>query len=679
MNLLSGQDMQNILRESQTGFWRIDIEKTGTPKFYADAVMNELIGTPEDMSPEERYLFHRAHIREEDMKMFLEYADKLTEERTEIVYRYIHPIHGEMYVRCGGKRDEKVTDFVSIMGYHQDISDTVRIERERQAEQRLAEMNYSLRREHIMQRDYYKELLDVQNCGLRAYTLPGYRIVHMNAEALRMYGYDSIEEVQENLGPIIRNFYYPNPDTVEKLKSLRDENGAVDYEFVIHKGTEKECHAVAKTKRILSPDKEWMVVTTFLDISDMVTLQKALEQAEEGSRAKTAFLFNMSHDLRTPMNAIIGYADLMERHWGEKETTSEYLKKLKSASKFLLSLINNVLEMARIESGKEVLNESKCNIKQLNETMDTILETALKDKNLTFTRRVNIQHENVMCDSLKVHEIFLNIFSNAIKYTPEGGNIFVDVQELPAEKAEYVTVRTSISDTGIGIGKEYLPHLFESFSRERTSSESGIMGTGIGLAIVKSLVDMMGGDVAVESELGKGTTFSVTLTHRLADEEEERPQKPVKNLDESILKGRRILLAEDNELNAEIAGTILSDMGVQVEFAKDGKEAVSMVEKVPVDYYDAIFMDIQMPNMNGYEATRQIRARRDERSNIPIIAMTANAFDEDRKAAFAAGMNGHIAKPIEVKKMVDALGNVIKMKENAGSIFEKDKGGTYGR
>lgn len=679
MNLLSGQDMQNILRESQTGFWRIDIEKTGTPKFYADAVMNELIGTPEDMSPEERYLFHRAHIREEDMKMFLEYADKLTEERTEIVYRYIHPIHGEMYVRCGGKRDEKVTDFVSIMGYHQDISDTVRIERERQAEQRLAEMNYSLRREHIMQRDYYKELLDVQNCGLMAYTLPGYRIVHMNAEALRMYGYDSIEEVQENLGPIIRNFYYPNPDTVEKLKSLRDENGAVDYEFVIHKGTEKECHAVAKTKRILSPDKEWMVVTTFLDISDMVTLQKALEQAEEGSRAKTAFLFNMSHDLRTPMNAIIGYADLMERHWGEKETTSEYLKKLKSASKFLLSLINNVLEMARIESGKEVLNESKCNIKQLNETMDTILETALKDKNLTFTRRVNVQHENVMCDSLKVHEIFLNIFSNAIKYTPEGGNIFVDVQELPAEKAEYVTVRTSISDTGIGIGKEYLPHLFESFSRERTSSESGIMGTGIGLAIVKSLVDMMGGDVAVESELGKGTTFSVTLTHRLADEEEERPQKPVKNLDESILKGRRILLAEDNELNAEIAGTILSDMGVQVEFAKDGKEAVSMVEKVPVDYYDAIFMDIQMPNMNGYEATRQIRARRDERSNIPIIAMTANAFDEDRKAAFAAGMNGHIAKPIEVKKMVDALGNVIKMKENAGSIFEKDKGGTYGR
>ena len=647
MNLLSGQDMQDILRESKTGFWRIDIEKNGTPKFYADSVMNELIGTPEDMSPEERFLFHRAHIREEDVKMFLEYSDKLSKERTEIVYRYIHPIHGEMYVRCGGKRDEKVTDFVSIMGYHQDISDTVRIERERQAEQRLAEMNYSLRREHVMQRDYYKELLDVQNCGLMAYTLPGHRIVHMNAEALRMYGYDSIEEVQQNLGAIIRKFYYPNPDTVEKLKLLRDENGAVDYEFVINRGTEKECHALAKTKRILSPDKEWMVVTTFLDVSDMVTLQKALERAEEGSRAKTAFLFNMSHDLRTPMNAIIGYADLMERHWGEKEATSEYLKKLKSASKFLLSLINNVLEMARIESGKEVLNESKCNIRHVNDTMDAIIETALKEKNLTFTRTVDVQHENIMCDSLKIHEIFLNIFSNAVKYTPQGGSIFVDVQELPVEKAGYVTFRTSISDTGIGIGKEYIPHLFESFSRERTSSESGIMGTGIGLAIVKTLVDMMGGNVTVESELGKGTTFVVTLTHRLADEEAEKPQKTVGNIDESILKGRRILLAEDNELNAEIAGTILSDMGIQV----------------PVDYYDAVLMDIQMPNMNGYEATRIIREWNNERSKVPIIAMTANAFDEDRKAAFEAGMDGHIAKPIEINKLVDTLGSVLNGKK----------------
>lgn len=659
MNRLSDRDMQEILSESRTGFWRIDVREGETPKFYADPVMNELIGTPQEMSPEERFLFHRAHIRQEDTEMFLEYSDKLAEERTEIVYRYIHPIKGEMYVRCGGKRSDREEDCISIMGYHQDISDTVRMERERQAEQRLAEMNYSLRREYVMQEDYYKELLEVQSCGLMAYTLPGHKIVHMNAEALRMYGYEKISDVQENLGHIIGAMYYPDPTTVEKLKNLKDDKDSVDYEFVINRGTEKECHALGKTKKFLSPEKEWMVVTTFLDVSDMVMLQKALEQAEEGSRAKTAFLFNMSHDLRTPMNAIIGYADLMERHWGEKDVTSEYLKKLKSASKYLLSLINNVLEMARIESGKEVLSESKCNIRNVNDTIDAILATSLKEKQLTFTRTVHVEHENIVCDPLKIHEIFLNIFSNAIKYTPEGGKILVDVQELPTEREGYMTVQTSVTDTGIGIGKEYLPHLFESFSRERTSSESGIVGTGIGLAIVKSLVEMMGGSITVDSELGKGTTFVITLSHRVVDEAQPLPVSQAKMPGEEELAGKRILLTEDNELNAEIAGTILTDMKVQVEFAKDGQEAVAMVEKAPVGYYDVVLMDIQMPNMNGYEATRVIRSWNNEQSKVPIIAMTANAFEEDRREAFAAGMNGHLAKPIEIKKLVETLEEIL--------------------
>lgn len=218
-----------------------------------------------------------------------------------------------------------------------------------------------------------------------------------------------------------------------------------------------------------------MVVTTFLDVSDMIMLQNALKRAEEGSRAKSAFLFNMSHDLRTPMNAIIGYADLMERHWGEEKATIEYLQKLKSASKFLLSLINNVLEMARIESGKEILNESPCNIYMVNEVLDTIMEASIQEKHLTFTRSVNVIHEDIICDQLKINEIFLNIFGNAVKYTPDGGCIHVEEEELPSEKEGYGIYRTSVTDSGIGIGEEYIPHLFESFSREHTSSETGIL------------------------------------------------------------------------------------------------------------------------------------------------------------------------------------------------------------
>lgn len=643
-------NIKAILRASRMGMWRVEMEEGKPPRFYADEVMDELLGIDREITPEERFVFHRSHIHPEDMRLFQEYSDKLTEARTEIVYRYIHPVSGAMFVRCGGERDTSVTEYVAVTGIHQDISETVRIEKEKEAERRLAELNDSLRKEKLRQDIYYKELLDIENCGVLAYTMPGHKVIHMNAEALRMYGIESVEAAQRELGPLLRQVYYPDSEVLNQLKKLRNEDDMVDYECIIGKGKANECHALAKTKVVHIPTGERAVLTTFVDVSDMVMLKNALRRAEEGSRAKSSFLFAMSHDLRTPMNAIIGYAELMEAHWGEKEVTTNYLQKLKGASQFLLALIGNVLEIARIESGKETLNEAPWNLMKLEETLDILLDGEISRKQLTVNRNVNIRHANVYCDALKIREIIMNLLSNAVKYTSEGGKIVLDIEEKPSALDGFMTLQIRVSDNGIGISKEYVPYIFDAFTRERSSSESGIIGTGLGLRIVKSFVDLMNGDISVKSEPGKGTCFTVEISCRKIPEEELQQQ--MEEQPENVsLAGRRLLLAEDNGLNAEIAMTILQDADAEVELAADGKIAVDKLQDVPVGYYDAILMDIQMPNMNGYEATKAIRKLTDERAKIPIIAMTANAFEEDRQAALAAGMDDYVAKPVEISEL----------------------------
>ena len=643
-------NIKEILRASRMGMWRVEMEEGKPPRFYADEVMDELLGIDREITPEERFVFHRSRIHPEDMRLFQEYSDKLTAARTEIVYRYIHPVSGAMFVRCGGERDTSVTEYVAVTGIHQDISETVRIEKEKEAERRLAELNDSLRKEKRRQDIYYKELLDIENCGVLAYTMPGHKVIHMNAEALRMYGIESVEAAQRELGPLLRQVYYPDSEVLNQLKKLRNEDDMVDYECIIGKGKANECHALAKTKVVHIPTGERAVLTTFVDVSDMVMLKNALRRAEEGSRAKSSFLFAMSHDLRTPMNAIIGYAELMEAHWGEKEVTTNYLQKLKGASQFLLALIGNVLEIARIESGKETLTEAPWNLMKLEETLDILLDGEISRKQLTVNRNVNIRHANVYCDALKIREIIMNLLSNAVKYTSEGGKIVLDIDEKPSARDGFMTLQIRVSDNGIGISKEYVPYIFDAFTRERSSSESGIIGTGLGLRIVKSFVDLMNGDISVKSEPGKGTCFTVEISCRKIPEEELQQQ--MEEQPENVsLAGRRLLLAEDNGLNAEIAMTILQDADAEVELAADGKIAVDKLQDVPVGYYDAILMDIQMPNMNGYEATKAIRKLTDERAKIPIIAMTANAFEEDRQAALAAGMDDYVAKPVEISEL----------------------------
>ena len=390
-------------------------------------------------------------------------------------------------------------------------------------------------------------------------------------------------------------------------------------------------------------------------------LEKAVLEAKNANEAKTRFLFNMSHDIRTPMNAIIGFSELLEKHIDEKDKAIDYLGKIKSSSNFLLSLINYVLEMARIESGKLVLKKEVRCVTDLIESLTDVFEPGVKKKFITYSCETDIQHKYVICDEIKVREIFINIIGNSVKYTPEGGKISVSVKEEPFEKENYIAYRIIVEDNGIGMSKEYLPHIFEEFSREHTSTESKVTGTGLGLPIVKSLIDMMGGTIEVESQLGCGTKMNVVLPFELASEKQilEEKQKEKEKISDSIL-GKRVLLAEDNELNAEIAMTVLKENGLKAECAANGKQCIEMLKKMPEDYYDMILMDIQMPEMDGYEATKLIRNLDDARADIPIVAMTANAFEEDRQKALENGMNAHVSKPIDMNMLFKVMAQILK-------------------
>ncbi len=392
-------------------------------------------------------------------------------------------------------------------------------------------------------------------------------------------------------------------------------------------------------------------------------LEIALKKAEDASLAKTRFLHNMSHDIRTPMNAILGYTQLMEDELKGKELpeTLDHLKKLKQSGNLLLSILNNVLDMARIESGKMEIDESYGQIKEIQQTLLEIFDDEAKKKNIAFHYTVNVEHEHVLIDITKVKEIFANILSNAIKYTPSGGSVTVNVDELPCDEPGYMIARTSVSDTGIGMSQEYLTRIFEAFTREQNTTKSKIAGSGLGMSIVKKYVELLGGTINVESEPGKGSIFTVTLKHRIADEGYyKKMHVETPGTGSEILAGKNILLAEDNDLNAEIAVAILERFGLKAERVEDGIQCVNRIKKMPAGTYDMILMDIQMPKMDGYQATQEIRHLPDQdKACIPIAAMTANVFEEDKREAAAAGMNGHIAKPIQADDLLPTLVEII--------------------
>ena len=453
--------------------------------------------------------------------------------------------------------------------------------------------------------------------------------------------------------------------SLDALCSNQDDF-SMTYEF---KTGDRIIYHQTRIAYVYKKDRSRVAVIGTRNIDDLIKkermqeakLKEAYIVAEEANKAKTDFLNNMSHDIRTPMNVILGYNELMKQYLTDPILV-DYQNKIEQSGKLLLSIINNVLDMARIESGKMVVEERAEEVGLVVEEIESVFESSAQEKNIVFTTSVDVDHTHVLWDGFKVREILMNLVGNAFKYTPDDGHIAIDVKELDCARSGYVRIQTQIKDTGIGMSEDYLPTLFDSFSREYNTTIGKVSGTGLGMAIVKNLVDMMDGDICVKSKIGEGTCFTLTFEHKIADADSIEWNQELDVLDEkSILQGKRVLLVEDNELNAEIAMAILEQSGLILDRVEDGLACINRLSEVDADLYDLILMDIQMPNMNGYEATRRIRQFENEKkASIPILAMTANAFEEDKKMAMEAGMNGHISKPIDVNVLEKQIINIFK-------------------
>ena len=393
-----------------------------------------------------------------------------------------------------------------------------------------------------------------------------------------------------------------------------------------------------------------------------IALQRALDSAEHANKSKTAFLNNMSHDIRTPMNAIVGFTDLAKKHVDETELVKDYLSKISISSSHLLSLINDVLDLSRIESGKMTLEPSDASISDIIQEMRTITQANASEKDLHLSfNAVGITHEHISVDRLRLKQVLLNILSNAIKFTPPGGSIDFTVRELPSSSPTISCLRFVVKDTGIGISPEFQKTIFEAFTREKSATVNSIQGTGLGMAICKSIVDSMGGKIWVESTLGEGSEFFVEISCPVVSPKETTEEVVVEPeaVEEVDFSGKHILLAEDNIMNQMIATAILEEMGFTITIANDGNEAVGLMKDNPVGTYDIILMDVQMPNMDGYEATRIIRSMEPSKAAIPIVAVTANAFEEDKKMALEKGMNAHLAKPYDIAMIKQVLSDML--------------------
>ena len=515
--------------------------------------------------------------------------------------------------------------------------------------------------------------VNLDTAGYTTHTKPGSRLGRDTAASTGDFFRDTVITANHYVAAEDQDYLIHMLSREYIQKELKDKQ-TYSFNFVVALGNE-ERHYLAKVVRTNLNDSGdetqtgRNIIVGLFDDDDRVreevrqkeVLRQALRTAENASRAKSDFLFNMSHDIRTPMNAILGFTTLAKHHIDDREVLTDCLDKVAASGQHLLSLINDVLDMSRIESGKMSVNAEAESVVAISEELIAIVQELSDNKGLTFTHDfINVRNEFVLCDALRLKQVILNVLSNAVKYTKEGGKVSYTVEQLPSEKPELVALRFVVADTGIGMSPEFLSKIFNEFEREQTATASGVEGTGLGMSITKNLVDMMGGEINISSVQGEGTTVECLFTF-----EEAKRTAPEQETEEStndaLPAGKRILLVDDNELNREIAIELLEELGLEIEEAENGKAAIEKLTAAGAGYYDAVLMDVQMPVMDGYEATKRIRALPEkELASIPIVAMTANAFEEDKNNAYAAGMNAHLAKPIDMNAVITTLNRFLR-------------------
>lgn len=657
----------SILNDSSIGLWYIDFVEGEKPKMYADDNMLMLLGyssdESDDLLPEDVYERWYSNIEESHLDIIDDTISKMKQgNHAEVQYPWNHPTFGTIYVRCGGNVDRTFTEGLRFMGFHQDITNLVHLQQ--QQEQTKIESAYKENVRYMSIASVLSKKYDV----IYYINLDNDRYIEFNVSgefrrlALDISGNNFFDECAENLKRVCYK------DDLEKMSILTnkevllnrlgfDEFKSLEYRLVIQgRPTFYRVEAVRPSK-----NKNHIIIASTNINKEVVDrnkyqqqLSNALHVAEKANNAKSTFLFNVSHDMRTPLNVIKGFSDIAINNMNDKERVLDCLDKINNASEHLLHLVNDVLDMSNIESGHLEIIEEKVDLVSASEEVNSMIKYLATSKNISYVTKYDITNAEVMADISHVNQIMMNVLTNAVKYTPEGGEVTFTIEQTKQAYADRYKYRFIIKDNGVGISKDYMEHMFEDFTREKNVSNKS-EGLGLGLAITKRLVDSLQGEIEVESEVGKGTTFIITLPFRITSDANESAEEST-SLSNVSLEGKRILVVEDNELNSEITMEILSESGMTVDAVENGAVAVKRLKRKGVDTYDLILMDIQMPVMDGYEATRIIRNKIRGGSEIPIIALSANAFERDKINSLRAGMNAHLSKPINA----DVLCEVIK-------------------